>query len=305
MTVRRFRYDAPGRWLKGNTHVHTTASDGGKSLAELTALYAGAGYDFLCCTDHWVASYRESLPAAGPLLWLEGVELDGTDEQGSFYHVACLGRVEGVAEPMGFAAGLAAARRQGAYLILAHPHWSGNSFAEALRYPFDGVEVYNHQCRWLNGKGEGTVHWNAMLAERPEVVGFAVDDAHVRPDHPGWNGGWIEVLAPERTAAAILASLRAGAFYSSCGPRFERIAWDGARVRLETSPVNFVRLVGPGREGVRVGSFDGPPRTATELTVPPDWPYAYVEIEDDRRRRAWTNPLFCGAPPCSREPPAR
>jgi hypothetical protein len=294
VTVRRFRYDAPGRWLKGNTHIHTTASDGGKSLAELTALYAGAGYDFLCCTDHWVASFREALPPAGPLLWLEGVELDGTDAQGSFYHVVCLGRVEGIAEPMGFAAGLAAARRQGAFTILAHPHWSGNSFAEALRYPFDGVEVYNHQCRWLNGKGEGTVHWNAMLAARPEVVGLAVDDAHVRPDHPGWNGGSVVVLAPERTAAAIVAALRAGAFYSSCGPRFDRITWDGARVHLETSPVHFVRLVGPGREGVRIGSFDGPPRREADLAVPLDWPYAIVEIEDDRRRRAWTNTLFCG-----------
>jgi hypothetical protein len=304
--VPRFRYDVPGRWLKGNTHVHTTASDGGKSLAELTTLYAGAGYDFLCCTDHWVASHREAFPAAEPLLWLEGVELDGRDEQESFYHIVCLGRFEGLVEHMGLARGLEAARRQGAYTILAHPHWSGNSFAEALRYRFDGVEIYNHQCRWLNGKGDGTVHWNAMLAARREVVGLAVDDAHIRPDHPGWNGGWISVLAPERTEAAILAALRAGTFYSSCGPRFDRITWDGARVRVETSAVSFIRLVGPGREGARIGSFDGQRLDGAELVVPLDWPYVYVEIEDDRRRRAWTNPLFVGEPPpCSREPPAR
>lgn len=291
----RFRYDVPGRWLKGQTHVHTTASDGGKTLAELTALYAGAGYDFVCCTDHWVASFREQLPPTGPLLWLEGVELDGTDQHGAFYHVVCLGRVAGVAEPMGLAAALGEARRQGAFTILAHPHWSGNSLEDALRQPFDGVEIYNHQCRWLNGKSDGTVHWNALLAARPDVPGFAVDDAHIRPDHPGWNGGWIQVLAPERTEAAILAALRAGTFYSSCGPRLERIGWDGAKVRLETSPVNFFRLVGPGKEGVRLGSFDTPRREA-ELTLPPEWPYAYVEIEDDHGRRAWTNTLFCAEP---------
>ena len=294
MIVPRFRYDVSGRWLKGNTHIHTTASDGGKSLAELTALYAGAGYDFLYCTDHWVASSRETLPPPGPLLWLEGVELDGTDERGRFYHVVCLGRVEGVEEKMGLAAGLRAARRQGAFTILAHPHWSGNSLADAVEEPFDGVEIYNHQCRWLNGKSDGTVHWNAMLAGRPDVVGLAADDAHIRPDHPGWNGGWIRVLAPERTEAAIIGALRAGAFYSSCGPEFERITWDGTRVRIETSPVSFVRLVGPGPEGVRLGAFDGPLRREAELTVPSEWPYAYVEIEDDRRRRAWTNTLFCG-----------
>jgi hypothetical protein len=294
VTVQRFRYDAPGQWLKGNTHIHTTASDGGKSLGELTALYAGAGYDFLCCTDHWVASYRETLPPAGPLLWLEGVELDGTDEQGSFYHIVCLGRVEGIAEPMGLVRGLETARRQGAFTILAHPHWSGNSLLDAVRQRFDGVEIYNHQCRWLNGKGDGTVHWNAMLTERPDVVGLAVDDAHIRPDHPGWNGGWVSVLAPTRTEAAIVAALRAGTFYSSCGPRFDRITWDGAKVHLETSPVQFVRLVGPSRAGARIGSFDGPPLRAADLAVPLDWPYVYVEIEDARRCRAWTNTLFVG-----------
>ena len=43
----RFRYDTTGSWLKGNTHIHSTSSDGGKTPGELAELYASAGYDFL------------------------------------------------------------------------------------------------------------------------------------------------------------------------------------------------------------------------------------------------------------------
>ena len=46
-TPRHFRYDTSGRWYKGNTHIHTTRSDGGMTFAEVTQLYAGAGFDFL------------------------------------------------------------------------------------------------------------------------------------------------------------------------------------------------------------------------------------------------------------------
>jgi hypothetical protein len=32
--------------------------------------------------------------------------------------------------------------------------------------------------------------------------------------------------------------------------------------------------------------------TEAAFDLPADWPYAYLEIEDDRGRRAWTNTLM-------------
>jgi hypothetical protein len=292
-----FRYDTSGRWYKGNTHIHTTCSDGGMTFAEVTQLYEGAGFDFLFATDHWVASDVAQLPAGNGLLWLDGIELDGRDASGAPYHVACLGRVDGITREMGFDAALRAARDQGALLILAHPQWTGNSFDDASRWPFDGVEVYNHVCRWLNGKGEGGAYWNAMLHRRPETLGFAVDDAHLRPEHPGWNGGWIVVNAAERTPERILDAIRRGDFYASCGPEFRAIRYAGGCVEIETSPVQFIRLVGPASWGQRLGSFDDRRLTGARFAVPAEWEYAYLEIEDDRGRRAWTNTLFVGRQP--------
>ncbi len=89
-----------------------------------------------------------------------------------------------------------------------------------------------------------------------------------------------------------MAAIRAGNFYSTCGPEFHDIAHEGDRVTIKTSPVQFVRLVGPAYLGTRVGSFDGPLLSEASFTIPQEWPYAVLEIEDNQRRRAWTNPLF-------------
>lgn len=288
----RFRYDTSGKWFKGNVHVHTTLSDGGKTPQEVAELYAAAGYHFLCRADHWVTSNVAAEADPAPLLWLDGIELDGEDPNGVYYHVVCLGRLRGISGGMGLVDAMTAAREQGALLVLAHPYWSGNTFDDALRYPFDGVEIYNHVCRWLNGKGDGLCHWDLMLRSRPGVVGLAVDDAHLRPEHPGWNGGWVMVNAQDLTTAAIAESIRAGNFYSSCGPEFESIELVDGAVRVRTSPVSFVRLVGPDSSGRRTGAFDGRTFTEATFTIPPEWPVARVEIEDAGGRRAWTNPLF-------------
>ena len=41
-----------GVWLKGNSHSHSTVSDGVFTPEELAEAYASAGYDFLAMTDH-------------------------------------------------------------------------------------------------------------------------------------------------------------------------------------------------------------------------------------------------------------
>ena len=288
----QFRYDTNGQWFKGNTHIHSTASDGGKSFTEIAELYAGAGYDFLFRTDHWVASDVSQDTDTYPLLWLDGIELHGEDQTGARYHVVCLGTVADIRMQDGLVAAIEVARSQGAFIILAHPHWMGNTLEDALRWGFGGVEIYNHVCRWLNGKGDGSVYWDAMLRHNGDTVGLAVDDAHLRPEHPGWNGGWIMVNAHACTAESILSAIREGHFYSSCGPQIHSLHYDGDQLEIATSPVQFIRVAGPGSLGQRIGSFDDQRLTSASLQLPQDWDYVYLEIEDEYGRRAWTNTLF-------------
>ncbi len=284
-------YDMSGRWFKGNTHIHSTKSDGGKTYAQLARMYARKGYDFLFRTDHWYPSDVRADARPAPLLWLDGIELDGKDETGAYFHVVCLGSFTGISPEIGFPEAMRQARAQGGLLILAHPFWTGNTADDVRRWAFDGVEVYNHICRWLNGKGDGLVQWHEALGQQPRTLGLAADDAHITAAHPGWNGAWVMVNAPACTREAILAALRAGNFYSTCGPRFEHIENVGHRVSARTSPVRFIRLVGPGSDGRRLGAFRGPLATEASFELPPEWPYAYLEIEDAQGRRAWTQSL--------------
>ncbi len=296
MPTLSFRYDTSYHWYKGNTHIHSTFSDGGKALSEIAALYASAGYDFLFCTDHWIASDNAQIQEATPLLMLDGIELDGRDSSGAFYHIVCLGKTEGIVREIGLDQAIRSARDQNAILILAHPHWIGNTLEEAKRWGFHGVEIYNHICHWLNGKSDGTVYWNAMLKQNPNTLALSVDDAHLRPEHPGWNGVWIVVNSPELTQQAVLAAIKRGNFFSSCGPEFKTVAFDGKNVIITTSPVRFIRLVGPGSLGKRRGTFDGGLLTNACVEVPTDWDYVYLEIEDENGHRAWTNTLFTDHP---------
>ncbi len=291
-TMKSFRYDCSGQWFKGNTHLHSNKSDGGKNFKELAELYKSANYDFLFRTDHWVASDVKKDKENYPLLWIDGVELDGKDHTGSTFHVVCLGHVTGVLRENGFETGLNSALKQGAITILAHPHWCGNSLDDCIRWPFDGVEVYNHVCHWLNGKSNGLIHWDAALKHNPNILAFSVDDSHLRPEHPGWNGGWIKVNAKVCTRSSIIKAIRCGNFYSSCGPEIKSIRFDGTELHVTMSPVRFARIVGPSSNGARKGSFDGKTFTNVSFPVPNEWQYTYLEIEDHEGLRAWTNNLF-------------
>jgi hypothetical protein len=288
----RFRYAGLTRWWKGNLHVHSTRSDGGKTPAELAGMYSDAGYDFIVLADHWIAGAPADLPTPCPLAVLDGVELDGNDATGAYFHVVAIGCRDGIDRAMGLEAAMAEARRQGAVLVLAHPLWTGNSAEDALRHGFDGVEAYNNVTEWLNGKSSGAFHWDRMLDRSAAVFGSAVDDAHINADHPTWNGGWVHVDTPVRTPAALLEAIRAGRFVSSRGPSIETLEAQGREVTVTCSPLRFARLVGPANRGQRIAAAAGQFLTRAAFTVPEDWAHARIEIEDDRGRRAWTNALF-------------
>ena len=287
----RFRYDTSGTWHKGNTHMHTQASDGYLTHREVADLYAGEGYDFIFFTDHNVLS---NVGAMGPmpLLCIDGVEYYGTDSRGFGCEFVCLGATS-LSQAPDMDTRLEEFQRQGAITILAHPYWAGHSFDNVLRHRFDGVEIYNHVCHCFNGKSSGVTYWDAMLAQRPATMGFAVDDAHFWLSAPVWNGGWIVVNSPHLTRESILEAIRRGNFYASRGPQFHSIRLEGNYVVLRTSPVRSVKLVGAGSQG-KQWTADPSSEAITELAaeLPDDWPYVRVEIEDENGRLAWTNSLF-------------
>ena len=289
----RFRYDCSGEWFKGNVHMHTTLSDGRLATPVAAKFYADRGYDFISITDHGVPFVGAESDDEFPLMILDGIELDGEDDEGSYYHAVCIGNVGGVTRDMGFMGALEKARSQGSFLIWAHPHWSFNTVAEGMRHGFDGIEIYNSSSHIAFGNGLATFHWDMILRERLGMLGFATDDSHFIEAAPLEANGWIMVNAPELSEEAIMASIREGNFYSSGGPEFRSITIEsGNRVVAETSPVEHTRLIGPMGKHKYKGAFDRGPITHTHFRIPDDWAFARLEIEDANGKTAWSNPLL-------------
>jgi hypothetical protein len=201
-----------------------------------------------------------------------------------------VGLARAVPEGVPFPEALADAREQGAVLLLAHPHWTGNSVEEALRHDLHGLEIYNHGCHCEIGKGYAHTHWDAVLEEKPGFLGVAVDDAHFRPESHFWGGGWVMVDAEDAAPEALLPTIRGGRFYASQGPSFLSVtAGADGRIRARTSPVRFARLIGPRHRGL--WKHEPTDFEEASLRLPKDWGFARLEIEDARGRRAWTNPI--------------
>ena len=161
----------PGRWYKGNLHAHTTNSDGRLSPEEVIALYRGAGYDFLSITDHEGVTWPAASRGPGFLL-LPGVELNGgRSEIGERFHVLGFGleRV-GTLPPESERTTQQAIDwiiAHGGAAVLAHPHWSGHTCADLLRWAGHlGVEVFNTTCEVGIGKGISTVQWDDLRVSR-------------------------------------------------------------------------------------------------------------------------------------------
>lgn len=128
--------DAQGQtWFKGNLHTHTTRSDGRRTPEEVMALYREAGYDFLALTDHWNLSEEEEREG---LLLLPGCEYDvGGSPREGVYHIVGIGMTE--APRLQKSPSLAPQtvideiNRCGGLAVLAHPAWSLDRAAEAVK----------------------------------------------------------------------------------------------------------------------------------------------------------------------------
>lgn len=289
----KYRYQTAGQWYKGSIHLHTVNSDGHLTFDELVRKYSTEKFDFISITDHWCLTELNGNREALPLMVISGVEIDGYDSLGTYYHVLAIGA--SLKQPFltrNFLKTLRLAYSQGAVLIWAHPHWTGNSLREGMRHKFHGLEVYNHSSECENGSGYALSHWDGMLQHNPDFLGFATDDSHFIPGQPCWNGGWIMVNAASCTQQEILYNIRRGNFYSSQGPSFFSIEYGENTVKVATSPVTYIRLIGPRMSGQHINALDKEPIRQAEFELPPDWHSARLEIEDAAGKKAWSNPLW-------------
>ncbi|MDD2710157.1 MAG: CehA/McbA family metallohydrolase [Verrucomicrobiae bacterium] len=279
-------FSQKGLWLKGNTHTHTTQSDGKLPPRETVLEYQKAGYDFLFLTDHWKRTEAPS-PAGGPLV-IAAEELDFFIGD-QFFHIIGLGiQKEWARRKFRSLRELnRLAKREKAILIVAHPYWSGNPSSLYQNTSFFGIEVYNAVCDVLNGKGYSDVHWDDLLDAGQRILGFAADDYH-RPNYI-ITPGWIMVKAAARTEAAILQAIRRGRFYSTQGPVIKNITLKKRLIEVTCSPASRIHFIANRCHGTVI---HGRNLTRASWQIPPHCKYVRVECVDAAGKTAWSNPFF-------------
>ncbi|MSO95136.1 MAG: hypothetical protein EXQ81_05000 [Thermoleophilia bacterium] len=293
-----------GVWLRCQFHSHTTNSDGMPSPAALCDHYADAGFDALAITDHWhvtdvdhdrlVVIPSSELTAANPSAHGEA-------------EVLALGVSElpEPSQPFPDIEALAAwITARGGVPFLCHPYWSGLRVDDLLAAPsLAGLEIWNGGSEIMQGNGLSTVHWDDALQQGRLLMGIATDDCHTPGEDSGF--GWTWVLAQERSAAAVIDALRRGRAYGSAGPRLLDIVIEEESVVVRCSPVRSVRLRSGPWDGCGVnadpamGNWRGEVCeldtaglvTGARFEYPEFWRWARVEVEDERGRRAWSNPF--------------
>lgn len=269
--------------------------------------YQEQGYDFIALTDHFVGLFDYPITDTtdcrnADFTTIIGAELHtGAMENGNLWHLLGIGLALDFTPPNAphfksvvgseSAASIAQrARDAGAFVVIAHPHWSGMSLSDALTITAaHAVEAYNHGCVVDNDRGEGFLILERLLNQGRRLNLIAADDAHFNtPDH---FGGWVMVKATENTPEALLAALKAGSFYSSTGPEIHDIQFAKDGVEIDCSEAVTIVVQG---QGTATATLHGQNMTGEFLSLDrvSDSPWLRVTVINQTGKRAWSNPIW-------------
>ena len=303
-------FAADGVWLRCQLHCHTTRSDGKPEPDDLVRHYAGAGFDAVAITDHWLITAAEA-GSDGPLM-IPASELSADLVRAPFEaEVLALG-IDALPEPCAafptIAACAAWIAERGGAAVLAHPRWSALTPDDILpATALHGLEVYNGGCALEQGNGLADAVWDAV-SERGLLLGaVATDDAHRAGDAVGSDSllGWTMVRARERSAAGVVEALRRGHAYGSTGPAIHHVERVPDGLEVACSPAAAVGLASGPWDGARVSA--DPARAAyrarvlerdaaglivrAHLEEPEFCAWGRVEVDAADGGRAWTGPI--------------
>ncbi len=294
-------FQLPGHFWRGNLHTHSTLSDGKLAPQAVCQRYQEAGYDFISLTDHFLAQYQFPIADTRTMrnatfTTLIGAELHaGQTELGGMWHILAVGLPFGFAAPTEQESGPEIAQRAlatGAFVAAAHPQWYTltERDLEALG-PVDAIEIFNGVAINHNDRADSWQLADIALGRGRRYWTYAADDFHAFVNRDDFDQGWVWVKSKENQPDALLAALKAGAFYSSTGAQIHdlQVEW-GKEVVVRCSPAEwvFVSGKGPGAAAVHGHGLTEARLDISKMTSP----YLRITVRNARGGRAWSNPIW-------------
>jgi hypothetical protein len=296
-------------WLKGNTHAHTTESDGDSPPEVVARWYRDHGYDFLVLSDHNVLTDTEALShlTDGTFFLIPGEEVTSRFGEKPV-HVNGLNLSTLVAPRTAqtlvgtIQANVDAVRDVDGVPHINHPNFGWAFGAEELAQVENHrlLEIFNGHPSVHNAGGGGYPGleevWDLLLTRGHRVYGIAVDDAHhfqgefsSNRSNPG--RGWVGVKAGARTAEAVMDALEGGRFYASTGVELDDLLVEDGRLEIRIRPRGDFKFttsfIGAGGKILKT-TGDNP---AVFQLMGPEL-YVRAKVVDSGGSVAWIQPQF-------------
>jgi hypothetical protein len=228
-------YGQDYNWYKGNTHTHTTNSDGNELPKRVIRWYQDHDYNFLVLSDHNTITKIKYLDSDknDDFILIQGEEVTDAFEKKPV-HLNGL-NLNAKVEPQhgksvveALQNNIDAIRKAGGIPQINHPNWRWAFTDKEMSQLKDIklIEVYNANvdCNNFGAGGAASMEeiWDKLLSKGMEIYGIASDDTHdylgefsKEKANPG--KGWVMVKAKELTTESILNALEKGEFYASSG----------------------------------------------------------------------------------------
>lgn len=296
--------------FRGNTHAHTTISDGDLPPEGVVQWYREHGYHFLFISDHNAVADVTGL-STPEFLVAPACEISLSAE-GKPVHVNALNPASPPACDPGKTIAETLQRevdcclQVGALPQINHPNWCW-AFTHIEMADVTGcslLEVMNAStdCNNFGAGGRQSTEqtWDHLLSMGKQIYAVAADDSH---DYTGqfWGRcsppgrGWVDVWAEELTLDAVLRALEEGRFYASTEIGLTYYEADKEHVYFEIEQVAdycystfFI-----GANGRVLSECWG---TRPEYRIKGDEGYVRARVFSSNGGYAWTQPVFLEQP---------
>lgn len=273
------------RWLSGDLHMHTNASDGEYDAYTLAKKAQKLGLDFISITNH--NNYNENfyLPNIPGLTIIPGVEWTHYKSHMNFYGVKAPFTDFAINTEEEMQDLIQEVKDKGAIVSVNHPQEKSCGFLWKT-HNYDLLEVWNGPMRPANVRS--LKMWHDMLVSGKRIPIIGGSDFH-RSKHPVRLGNPItRVYAKSNTYEDIIEAILAGKCYvtsSMNGPSIEmKHENNHLEVTVENAKNCTVQLI--TQDGV-IAKF----KHRKTLPVSAHWKFAYVVV-----RGLWikaiSNPIY-------------
>ena len=165
----------------GVIHIHSTYSDGSKSIPEIAKIAGEVGLDYLFFTDHNTLKPKKD----GLEGWYEGVlvgigyEINDENDQNHYLAFNLNEEVSQSLEPIDY---VKEVKLNNGYGIIAHPDEKRSAMKKFPAYPwkvweskkYNGIEIWNQMSEWMEGLTHLNKYWR-IFNPRKSIMGPEVE----------------------------------------------------------------------------------------------------------------------------------